>query len=103
MKLDDLNTSELVLLAQEENPSAHRGLGRDVLVRIIHGEEIDLPTRPVDASRRVVGLYIIEHWTQVEPLLTCPAKKQNPRACFHCTDIQAVECALWNKSTIKQE
>lgn len=95
--LDALNLSELLLLAQENNPNAHIGLGRKLLERLARGEDLELPPRPIDKTRRVLMNYILDHWTQVRPLLTCPAKSQDPDSCFRCTDVQVVDCALSNK------
>ncbi len=100
MGLDDLNMSELVLLAQDHEPEAHRGLDREVLVAIIVGESVPLPTRQINKVRLRVMDYVIEHWTQLKPLLSCPARTKDPRACFQCTDVQVVECALENKETL---
>jgi len=97
MELDEMNLSELVLLAQDEEPSAHRGLGREALISIAEGEEVTLPVREVDRVRLYIMEFILDHWTQVKPLLDCPAQTKAPRACFSCTDIQVAECALENK------
>ena len=102
MRFNDLNASELALLAQEENNEAHRGIDRDVLIRIAEGELIELPKRPVSRSRDTLGRVILERWEQYSPILTCPAKNRNLRACYTCTDIQAVECAFWNENVIKE-
>ena len=97
MDLDELNITELLQLAQEENPNAHRGVSRDILVRIINGEEISLPPRKVDKTRLQIMEYINTYWAQVKPLVQgCPARTQDPRACFQCSDVQVVECALTN-------
>lgn len=97
LNLDDLNTTELVALARENDPDAHRGLGRDVLFTLITDTYEDtLPERKVDKLRLKIMGYILDHWSQVNPLLSCPAKTKNPRACFRCTDVQVVECAFVN-------
>lgn len=97
MLLDDVNLSELVLLAQDEDPGAHRGLGRELLYKIILVEHDEaLPTQKVDKVRLAVMGYVLDHWKQVKPQLSCPAKTQDPKACFRCSDVQAVECALDN-------
>lgn len=100
--LDELNTSELLLLAQETNPSAHRGLDRETLYRIALGDEIELPERKVDRVRLTVMQFVDAHWKQVEPLVQgCPAKTRSLRACFQCTDVQAIECAISNPIVFK--
>ncbi len=97
MDLDELNMSELLLLAQETNPNVHRGLPREILSQIALGEEMELPERHVDKVRLKIMSFIDENFKQVEPLVqSCPAKTRSLRACFQCTDIQVVECALGN-------
>jgi len=99
--LDDLNDSELALLAQDQDPEAHRDLDRNDLVAIATGAaEEPLPQRAISKVRLRIMEYVLEHWTQVKPLLSCPARTGDPRACFQCTDVQSVECALTNKDTI---
>lgn len=100
---DDMNISELTWLAQEQNPNAHRGLDREMLLAIAQGEEVDLPPRTVDKVRLRIMEFVNEHWQQVKPLISCPARSRDPRACFACTDVQAVECALTNQKKIFTE
>lgn len=101
--LDRMNMTELVELAKETNPEAHRGLPPEVLKQIIMNAPEDgpeLPEKPVTKYRLRIMAYVIDHWTQVEPTLTCPAKSGDPRACFNCTDLQVVECVTINKDSI---
>jgi hypothetical protein len=99
--LEDLNDSELASVAQDIDPEAHRGLSRSTLTQLIeHGEEPVLPERGVNKVRLKIMQFILDHWTQVAPLLSCPASTKNPRACFTCTDVQVFECALINKKTL---
>lgn len=100
---DDINITELAWIAQEHNPNAHRGLDRELLLAIAQGAEVDLPPRTVDVVRLRIMKFVNDHWDQVKPLLACPAKTQDPRACFLCTDAQAVECALTNQKKIFTE
>ena len=104
MFLDDMNHSELVLLAQDHDASVHRGLDRSVLYDVIldtYGKK--LPPRKVDKVRRMIMGYILDHWAQLNPLLSCPARTKKPTACFQCTDAQAVECALTNAVVFDRE
>jgi len=95
--LDELNESELLLFAQEHDPNAHRGLSAELLVRISLGEPSNLPDRHIDKIRLEIMKFVDDNFTQVEPLVQgCPAKTRDLRACFQCTDIQVVECALSN-------
>ena len=97
MFLDELNDSELVLLAQDHDLNAHRALGRDRLYKIILSpDDNELPVRRVNKVRLKIMGYILGHWTQLKPLLSCPARTKKPTACFQCTDTQVSECALGN-------
>lgn len=104
MDLDDLNDSELVLVAQGVAPEVHRGYDRADLIEMIEtGEDLDLQPREVNKVRLRIMQYITDHWKQVEPLLSCPASTKDPRACFQCTDVQVVECATTNPEIFKRE
>lgn len=94
--LDELNASELGLMAWYMNPGAHRGLPREVLYAIIRGEEVELPERHIDIWRATIFKYCDSHWDQVSPLISCPMKSRKPHACFSCPDVQVAECTLDN-------
>lgn len=96
--LDSLNTSELLTLAQAIEPNSHRGLPRADLERIALGDEHEkVPARKVDKIRLQIMKFIDANFLQVEPLVQgCPARTRNLRACFQCTDIQVMDCALSN-------
>lgn len=95
---DSLNLTELVLMAQDIDPEAHRGLGRDTLLEIINsGETPGLPQRRINKLRLNIMTWILGNWSQVAPLVTCPARSKDPRSCFQCTDVQVIECKLTNK------
>lgn len=108
--LDLMSISELVLLAQDHDTEAHRGMSREDLIEIIRlplesldeASQFPLPVRPVNKIRLNIMRYLINHWIQVEPLLSCPARTKDPRACFNCTDMQVVECAAINRNVFKE-
>jgi hypothetical protein len=100
---DDMNDSELVLLAQDHDIEAHRGLDRSLLIEIISSSDWDnrLPKRQLSKVRLRVMEFVQEHWLQVRPLVqSCPARTQDSRACFQCSDVQSVQCALMNRNHI---
>lgn len=106
MDWDDLNLTELTLVAQDIDPEAHRGLGREALVSIIENADdasMSLPTRKVNKTRLRIMEHVINYWSQVSALVTCPASTKDPRACFQCTDVQVVECAVLNRKTFPGE
>lgn len=92
----ELNTSELLAMAGEFNPRVHRGLPRELLIQIIEGADVELPERVINKKRlRIMG-YINEHWAAVSYQISCPARSQDPYACFGCSDLQAASCVLAN-------
>jgi hypothetical protein len=99
--LSEYNRTELFLKAQEQNPNVRHNTSREQLIAIATGElQVDLPPRPVDKTRLVIMEFINAHWDQVKAIIACPARSQDPRACFSCTDIQIAECALKNRDII---
>jgi hypothetical protein len=96
----ECNHTELVALAQELDPRACRSTSREDLLRIIAGQEIDLPERSVDAVRLYIMRFVNRNYDQLRPLLDCPAKTRDPRACFNCLDYQVVECATSSATTL---
>lgn len=106
MDLEDLNDSELVMLAQEVDESAHRGIERKTLIQLIEqgtSEGTYLRPRRVNKLRLKIMEFILDNWKQVEPLLSCPARTREERACHQCTDVQAVECAVLNQKTLMKK
>lgn len=102
MDLNELNKSELVELAQELDPNAHRGLRKQHLIRIIEGKETTpLPPYPVHEKRRKIALFVIKNWERVEALVTCPARAKKATSCFQCPDTQVGEC--WTSNHVVRE
>jgi len=102
MSWNELNDSELVLLATMVNPRVHRGIPRKVLIALLDDEEVyDLPPREVDDARDDIFQMVDRYWSQVESLISCPMKTRQPRACYGCLDIQVAECSLLNQKLIE--
>lgn len=103
MDYESLNISELVTIALELEPEAHRGMPRDLLIQIIEGESPRVPERTLNKKRLKIMSFINEHWLQVAYQVSCPAKSRDPRACFSCCDMQAVMCSVTNEDKIRVE
>lgn len=97
MDYQKMNISELVVVAQELEEQAHRGMSREHLIQIIEGESLLVPERIVNKKRLKIMQYIDAHWEQVAYQVSCPAKSRDPRACFSCCDIQVVMCSVRNQ------
>ncbi len=103
MDLDSCNLTELVTMARELDPEAHRGLSRETLCKIINGEETrPLKQRSINKIRLKIMTFINENWEQVSPLISCPAKSRDSYACFTCCDVQVSLCTLTNKDKIEE-
>ena len=100
--LDDLNMTELVVMAGQSNPNVHRGLPRATLYSVIRGEDVELPEKNIDIWRHSIFAFVDSHWKQVNPLLSCPMKTRSPTACFQCPDIQVAECVVESREALTQ-
>jgi hypothetical protein len=59
-------------------------------------EEPTEPKNPIDLWRIAIMEFVEEHWSVLEPQITCPAKSRDPRACFGCIDAQVITCVVSN-------
>lgn len=100
MSLNQMNHTELFMHAQEINVNVRYSMSRQELIDILSGTEVDLPERSIDKIRLQIMRFILDRWDQVSACVSCPAATKSPRACFQCTDIQVVECALLNRNII---
>lgn len=100
--LEDLNNTELVLLAEDIGVfAAHRDMNKDELLRLIRTAEYEdttlLGARPVHVWRLQIMKHIRSVWDQVAPTIQgCPARTGSPTACFTCTDHQVACCIEQN-------
>lgn len=101
---EELNTTELVALAQELDPNVGLNTPRPHLIALLCGEGPDeLPGRAVDGVRLHIMRFVIQNYDQLRPLLDCPAKTKDPRACFRCLDYQVAECATSSAQSLFKE
>jgi hypothetical protein len=91
-----LNRSELAAIAQEFDREAHRGLPEEVLIELIESSGLALPERKVNKKRLQIVQHIIKNWAALCYQVSCPAKSQDPRACFRCQDLQVACCTIEN-------
>jgi hypothetical protein len=103
MNLDELNTSELALLAQEFDLHAHRGLDRSALKQIIEGNPPKQKERPINKRRLQIMQYIDTNWDQVAAMLQCPAKSRDTWACHACSDLQVSDCCISNPDILEKK
>lgn len=95
------NHTELYQMARSAKLNVPPSCSRDELISYLLGE-VELPPHEsdIDAWRRGIMGFLIEHWKQVETQLTCPAKSKDPNACFGCVDTQVVSCLVGNEGNL---
>ena len=88
------NRSELYQIARANGHHVRPNFTRDALIRSIIEEETPLPAlhHEIDAWRKALMEFIIDHRAVLATQLTCPAKSFDPDACSGCLDIQVVSC-----------
>lgn len=92
IELDDLNHSELVLLARWNGLKANRGMPREVLYRHLRTFTPFEPADPFDGAREAVSTWLKRHWERFQLQV---AKKVCPH-CERCRDLQVLDCYMKN-------
>lgn len=52
-----------------------------------------------DSWRDAIMHFVIDYWAKLQSQVTCPAKSQDPRACYGCVDQQVYSCLEKNGPT----
>ena len=91
------NHTELYQIARRGGHTVAPNLSSEALIEIIIGAE-DPPriSHPVDAWRRAIMAFVIDHRQKLETQLTCPARSFREDACFGCVDAQVLTCLTSN-------
>ncbi len=98
---DRLNHTELYQIAREAGFVVMPSLSREALIRIIiHDTPPPATHHTIDAWRRAIMLFLIDHRRMLETQLTCPARTFREDACFECVDTQVVSCLTANAENI---
>jgi hypothetical protein len=58
-------------------------------------------THPIDSWRHGLAGFVMDHWSKLQPQLTCPIRSGDPRSCFECLDTQVLECVVKNPANEK--
>lgn len=70
------------------------GATRDTLIGLLTGAlDPDNGTHDIDLWRRGLKGFVQDHWTILQPQLTCPIR-QSIDACKSCLDVQVVSCVV---------
>ncbi len=95
--LDDLNNSELVLLAKWCGLPASRAMPRQILKESLETFiPVDVPL-PFDDKRKEMKKWLLRWWDSVRmqvPKKVCPN-------CENCKDLQVLDCYTRNAANIK--
>jgi len=94
--LDELNHSELVLLAEWCGLPASRGVPRRILIKALNEFEPIEIQNPIDKNRLAVSRWLERLWDRVQMQV---GKKVCPN-CYACRDIQVLECHALNRKQI---
>lgn len=88
------NRTELYQLCKQAGYTPATGATRDELIDQLSGR-IDLPTKTTEIDRWRQGLkgFVEQHWSILQPQLTCPIRK-DINACNGCLDTQVVACVV---------
>lgn len=97
--LENLNHSELVLLAKWCDLPASRALPREKLVESLVTLEPIEALMPIQEMRETLCKWLVRWWDRVQMQA---AKKVCP-ACHKCRDLQVLDCYLRNKSNIRPD
>lgn len=97
-----LNHTELYQIARAAGFVVMPTLSREALIRIIIHDQPPpaLEQHTIDAWRRAIMHFIIDHRRVLETQLTCPARSFREDACFECIDTQVVSCLTANAENI---
>jgi hypothetical protein len=94
------NDTELYQLCRKAHIPVVPGTPKEVMIALLLGEKEPDPitegTHPIDSWRHGLAGFVLDHWSVLEPQITCPIKSKDPRACFGCLDTQVVTCVVQN-------
>jgi hypothetical protein len=95
--LEQLNDSELVLLAKWNGLPASRGMPREMLIESLETFHPADVVVPLDDIRELMSKWLKIHWAQIRMQI----KKKVCPECFKCRDIQVLSCYSKIESHIK--
>jgi hypothetical protein len=88
------NDTELFQLCQHAKIHVPAGMSRDDYAAILLGMPPPDVEGIVDSWRRGITNFVFDHWSTLQPQLTCPIKSKDPRSCWGCLDTQVITCLV---------
>lgn len=96
-----VNDTELYQLCLSANLSVVPSMPRPKLIALLEGLEEEVPMyNTINDWRDAIMLFVNEYWSKLQSQVTCPAKSQDPRACYGCIDQQVLACVVKNESAV---
>lgn len=91
---DRCNRTELYQLCKRAGLNPPPGASRDEMIRYLIGMlDTVKETSAIDLWRRGLKGFVQEHWSVLQPQLTCPIRR-DINACTGCLDVQVVSCVV---------
>lgn len=97
MELGKCNDTELYQLCRKAGIPVLPSTKRMELIAYLTGAQDPEPSEhPIDAWRHGLTGFVFDHWSVLEPQLTCPIRTKDPNSCWGCTDTQVITCVVQN-------
>lgn len=95
------NHTELLQVCYRAGLPAVPTNSREQLIALLEG--IEEPQAQYDEYivnqwRDAIMAFVLEYWARMRSQLTCPAKTQDPRACYGCVDTKVYACLVENEA-----
>ena len=94
---EDCNHTELLQICRRVGLRISPSTPKEKMIAYLLGEEEPpIEDNVVDSWRHGLMGFVLDHWQTIRSQLACPAKTQDPRACFTCCDTQVIACVVGN-------
>jgi len=94
---EDCNHTELLQICRRVGLHISPSTPKEKMIAYLLGEEEPpIEDNVVDSWRHGLMGFVLDHWQTIRSQLACPAKTQDPRACFTCCDTQVIACVVGN-------
>ena len=90
---DSCNDTELYQLCVKAGYKVTPTTSRDILEGCLMGEvDGDEEPHQIHPWRHGLTGFVFDHWTMLEPQISCPIKSKDPKSCWGCIDTRVVSC-----------
>lgn len=96
------NHTELLQVCHQAGLPALPTYSKEHLIALLEGtaetQQAQYDEYVVNQWRDAIMAMVIEYWARLRSQLTCPAKTQDPRACYGCVDTKVYACLVENEA-----